>query len=139
MYNSVRSCLSAVARKVSYSAETRHLPYSQSRFRVRSHPSCSSCSRPLPFRSVQILRQCDNRHHPLRVQETRLLPWKPFHFCREAPRSKVILYPCCYQRQVCLPAPWLSDGRAEQHPCNPEDDELHLHVSWQDHTEFVQC
>ncbi len=49
--------------------------------------------------------------------------------CGKASGSEVILYPRSDISQVFVPATGFLDGRSQQHPCDPEDDKLYIHVS----------
>ena len=68
-----------------------------------------------------------HRHH-----RALLVPRRP------RPRQRPRPHPRSDVGQVCVPAARFLDGCSQQHPCDPEDDQLHLHVSWPTETKPVQ-
>ena len=68
----------------------------------------------------------------------RLLPGEFVQLRREAPRSQVVLHSRRDISQILVPTARVPDGRAQQHSCNTEDDELHVHLPGEIEAKLVQ-
>ena len=68
-----------------------------------------------------------------------VLSWKLISLCRDSSGGQVLLYFGRYFGQIRVPFPRLPDGRPEQYPCNPQDEQLYFHLPGEEHPKPNGC